>query len=91
MQQSLERFESKWELASLQELHQLYRQAENFQHDREFDKAEEYYHNVLTKGGQDAEVYWRLIMCHYCLSFQKDEEGRQIRPKYLSGRNYLPF
>ena len=76
--QSLKEFEDKWENAKLEELVQTYHQAENYQHDRAFDKAEKYYRQVLIKGGEDAEVYWRLLMCHYCLSYQKDDEGRQI-------------
>ena len=75
---SLKSFEGKWESANLQELQKLYHQAADFQHDRIFDKAAEYYHKVLTKGGEDAEVYWRLIMCHYCLTYQRDDKGRLI-------------
>ena len=77
-QQELEAFHGEYTKDKLKELQQLYRQAANFQQDREFDKAEAYYRKVLTKGGEDAEVYWRLLMCHYCLTYQKDDEGNLI-------------
>ena len=33
---------------------------------------------MIKKGGKEAEVYWRLIMCHYCLFYEKDTYGRMI-------------
>ena len=78
IQQSIRNFEGKWEDARLQEIQQLYHQAWSFQSDRRFDKADEYYRRVLVKGGEDPDVYWRLLMCHYCLTYQKDEEGKAI-------------
>ncbi len=78
IQQRLKNFEDKWEKARLQELHHLYHQATDFQQDKRYDKAEDYYRKVLTKGGGDSEVYWRLLMCHYCLTYQKDDEGNLI-------------
>ena len=78
LQKSIDAFHAEYTKDKLEELRQLYHQAANFQHDREFDKAEKYYHRVLTKGGDDAEVYWRLLMCHYCLFYQKDDEGHLI-------------
>ena len=77
-QKTLERFHSQWKQSQLEEMQQLYHQAENFQYDREYDKAEDYYRQVITKGGADAEVYWRLLLCHYCVSYQKSEDGRLI-------------
>ncbi len=71
-------FEEKWDSVRMRELDQLYRQATDYQCDQEYDKAEEYYRRVLAKGGETPEVYWRLLMCHYCLSYQLDDRGRQI-------------
>ena len=71
-------FESRWENTSLQEIRRLYHQAENFQHDWAFDKAANYYRQVIIKGGADAEVYWRLLLCHYCVTYQRDEDGELI-------------
>ena len=78
LQQTIDAFHTEYTRDKLQELQQLYHQAADFQHDMRFDTAEEYYHNVVTKGGADAEVYWRLIMCHYCLFYEKNDEGRMI-------------
>ena len=77
-QQTLEAFRGQYTKDKLKELQKLYHQAEGFQQDRVFDKADKYYRKVLTKGNEDAVVYWRLIMCHYCLSYQKDDEGNMI-------------
>ena len=77
-QKTLEEFRGQYTKDKLQKIQKLYRQAEDYQHDRRFDKAEEYYHRVLTEGSEDAEVYWRLIMCHYCLFYEKDDAGRMI-------------
>ena len=59
-------------------LAELYHQAENMQMDRRFDKAEQLYREVVINGGKDPEVYWRIILCHYCVVYQKDDEGNQI-------------
>ena len=77
-QQTLAAFQDQYTKDKLEELEQLYRQAADFQQDRVFDKAEEYYRKILVKGGGDAEVYWRLLMCHYCLFYQKDGDGSMI-------------
>ncbi len=77
-QKTLEAFQGQYTKDRLEELQQLYRQAESLQHDRMFDKAEQYYRQVLVKGGDDPEVYWRLLMCHYCLTYQTNDEGELI-------------
>ena len=59
-------------------LAELYHQAENMQMDRCFDKAEQLYREVVINGGKDPEIYWRIILCHYCVVYQKDNEGNQI-------------
>ena len=71
-------FQDQWETARIKELSSLYEQAGNFQHDREFEKAGEYYRQIVVKGGEDAEVYWRLLLCHYCVEYQKDGNGQLI-------------
>ena len=78
IQQSIKSFEGKWESSRLQEIQQLYHQAWNFQSERRFDKADEYYRRVLVKGGEDPDVYWRLLMCHYCLTYQRNEDGKAV-------------
>ena len=77
-QKTLEAFQSQWKESQLKELRQLYHQAENFQHDWAFAKAADAYRQVVVKGGGDAEVFWRLLLCHYCVTYQKDDEGKMI-------------
>ena len=49
------------------------------QRGREFSRAEELYRQVLVKGGgRDAEVCWRMLLCHYCVEYQRDEDGRLV-------------
>ena len=65
----------------LGKIRNLYHQAENEQKDREFDKAYETYKKVLAEGretARDAEVYWRMLMCHYGLAYKKNAEGKMI-------------
>ena len=76
--QTLEAFKAQYSRDKLEKVQKLYRQAEDYQHDRRYDKAEEYYRRMLTEGEEDAEVYWRLIMCHYCMFYEKDNDGRLI-------------
>ena len=77
-QATLEEFHGQWQAAQLNELVSLYHQAENYQRDRNYEKADEFYHQVITKGGADAEVYWRLVLCHYCVEYQQDGDGTFI-------------
>ena len=77
-QQTLESFHGEWKQDKLDELTALYHQAQSFQRDRQFDQAEAYYRQVLIKGGKDAEVYWRIVLCHYCVEYQDDGQGRAV-------------
>ncbi len=67
-----------WEKSRVDELVKTYRQAEELQKERRFDEAEEYYRKGLIQGGNDPEVYWRLVLCHYCVEYQQDDEGKWI-------------
>ena len=62
----------------------LYHQATGLQIEREFEKAEDTYRKLLAKGGQDAqdaEIYWRMLLCHYGVEYQ--EENGKIIPIIL--------
>ena len=62
----------------------LYHQATGLQIEREFEKAEDTYRKLLAMGGQDAqdaEVYWRMLLCHYGVEYQ--EENGKIIPIIL--------
>ena len=71
-------FESKWETDRRKKLIAKYKTAEKLQRERRFDEAQKYYQDVLINGGQDPEVYWRVLMCHYCIEYQRDDEGKEI-------------
>ena len=75
---TLEAFRNEYQEDKLKALEQLYRQAEGFQRERQFDRAAEAYRQMLVKGGADAELYWRLVMCRYCLEYQRDDDGSLI-------------
>lgn len=71
---------SKLDKQRLEKLTELYHQATGFQAAREFDKAAEKYLALLAEGGneaKDAEVYWRLLLCHYGVEYQ-EENGKLI-------------
>ena len=58
----------------LDKLIALYRQATGLQLNREFEQAENTYRRLLAEGGpdaQDAEIYWRVLLCHYGVEFQE--------------------
>ncbi len=77
-QETLTEFRNQYSQDRLEELARLYHEAARLQVDREFDKADRHYRQVLIKGGRNAEVYWRILLCHYCVSYQKDDDGRYI-------------
>ena len=74
----LEELRRKQEKSELDKIVRLYHQAENYQFERQFDKAAEYYHRAIVAGGNDPEVYWRIVLCHYCIEYQVDNEGNRI-------------
>lgn len=78
IQQAIDGFEKRLEEKELKKLVLLYHQAESCQYERRFDKAEELYRQVLGAGGDDPEVYWRIVMCHYCLEYREDNEGNRV-------------
>ncbi len=77
-QESLDEFRDQYMRDRLEELHRQYDLARKAQASKEFDLAARYYRGVLAKGGDEAEIYWRLVLCHYCVDYQKDENGRYI-------------
>lgn len=75
----ISQLESNRKQSELRKVSNLYHQAENKQKSRDFNKAEEYYREVLiSKDGKDPEVYWRLILCHYCVEYQQDDQGKWL-------------
>ena len=77
-QEAITGFEKRWKENELDKIVRLYHQAEGRQLERQFDKAAEYYRQVIVAGGSDPEVYWRIVLCHYCIEYQVDNEGRRI-------------
>lgn len=68
---SVRNFQGKYEQDKIDRLHNLYKQADQLYADRKFDQADEYYRKILVSGEESAEVYWRLIMCHYGGVYEK--------------------
>ena len=76
--QTVQEFRTLYQADKWNEIWSTYRQATDLQFDREFEAAEQLYRKVLSMGGDDIEVYWRLLMCHYGVEYQKSEDGRYI-------------
>ena len=74
----IEGFESRWKQSELNKIAKLYHQAENKQKERKYEEAEGYYRQVIIYGGEDPEVYWRLLLCHYCVEYQRNEKNQLI-------------
>jgi len=74
----LSEFRGEYRSDKVKTLEHLYHQADGFQRERRFDQAAESYRQMLVKDGADAEILWRLVMCRYCLEYQRDENGRLI-------------
>ncbi len=62
------------EMNRIHEQAETYHQAQLRQFERRFDEAENLYQRVLTLGGHDVEVYWRILLCHYCVEYQKNDK-----------------
>ena len=77
-QASVDAFHGEYQADKAMELANLYHQADNFQRDRVFDNAAELYRQMLVKGCTDTEIYWRLVMCHYCVEYQRDDDDSLI-------------
>lgn len=77
-QRAIESLGEQLEQSRVDELVNLYHQAENLQLDMAFEKAEDKYREVIVKGATDPEVYWRIVLCHYGVVYQKDNEGNRI-------------
>ncbi len=77
-QKAIEDFQGQYTQDKLEEMRGLFHQAENFQLDREYDKAADYYRQVISKGGRDAEVCWRLLLCHYCITYRQNDAGESV-------------
>ena len=77
-QAAIDAFRERYEKDKLEELQRLYRQAQDEQFDRDFDKAMDRYKQILKKGGDDATVLWHMILCHYCVYYQEDADGAMV-------------
>ena len=78
IQDTIKSFHGRYEQDRLEEMRRLFRQAENLQFDRAYDQAETLYRQIILRFGGDAEVYWRLILCHYCVEYQVNDFGEYV-------------
>ena len=72
---AVEEFRDEYQADRVKELYGMYQQAMDMQFDREFAEAEKVYRRVIAKGGDDIEVHWRMILCHYGVEYQRGENG----------------
>lgn len=74
MQSELGSFHSEYTEDKKQKLEAMYAAANHLFTDREYEKAEEKYAELIEAGaGNVAEVYWRKIMCRYGVEYVKSE------------------
>ncbi len=77
-QHTIVSFQSEYQSDKINELRRLFDQASEDQIDRAYDKAMDKYEQAIVKGGPDPEILWRMILCHYCISYQQDGDGDMI-------------
>ena len=75
---ALDDFHDEYQTDKLKAQEALFRQAEDFQRSRRFDKAAEAYGEMQVKGCENVEISWRLVMCHYCMEYQRDDAGNLV-------------
>ena len=78
VEKAIKGFETKWENDKRVKLVEKYKYAEKLQKEHRFDEAEKLYVDVTLNGGKEPEVYWRIILCHYCVVSQTDNEDKRI-------------
>ena len=50
----------------------LFNRANHFRQQCEFDKAAEIYEKMLGRSGDDAELYWSIVLCRYGIEYVDD-------------------
>ena len=83
VQKAVNDFHHQWEQSLRDNIINTYHLAESLQKNQSFEQAEEFYRNVLIIGGDDPEVYWRMILCHYCVEYQKKDNEDKYVPTIL--------
>lgn len=78
LEETAKSIDQKWSDEKREKLIKKYRLAEKLQKERRFDEAQKHYQDVLINGGRDPEVYWRVLMCHYCIEYQKNDEKEMV-------------
>ena len=58
----------------------LYERAEQFRTCNNFDKATAVYEKILANNPQDPEVYWRLALCKYGVTYVEDPYSHERKP-----------
>ena len=61
----------------------LFKQAEDYQFDRKYEQAEETYRRLIVAGEQSAEIYWRVLLCHYGVQYRKSGKDEKYVPTLL--------
>lgn len=58
----------------------LFERANHFRRNNDFDKASAIYEEILNESGDDAEVYWSLILCKYGIEYVEDPQTKRRIP-----------
>ena len=72
-QSALESLSSQLDRSEARKLRNLYAQAEEAQRAGRFEEAERWYRQVLITAGDEAEIYWRLVMCSYGIEYVREQ------------------
>lgn len=57
----------------------LYARADEYRRKLEFDKAMALYEEILNENTEDAEAYWRVLLCQYGIEYVEDvTEGKRV-------------
>lgn len=70
---ALESLSSQLDRSEARKLRNLYAQAEEAQRAGRFEEAERWYRQVLITAGDEAEIYWRLVMCSYGIEYVREQ------------------
>lgn len=58
----------------------LFNRANHYRQICEFDKALVIYEHILEEDGNDAEVYWSIVLCRYGIEYVEDPVTKERKP-----------
>ena len=58
----------------------LYKRADHFRRNNDFDRAMSLYEQVLAEDSTDAESYWSIVLCRYGIEYVENRETKRLVP-----------